>query len=216
MQAQELSERQMQLVAVAMRILASEGPRRFTAQRLAEDVGLTPGAIYNHFDSMEAIVDAVVDHMGASLFEGFPPKANDPITRLELFFRRRARDILANPHISRLLLTDYLAQAAGASRADRVEDFKRRTQQFVIGCLREAAEKGLLALDVSPAAGAIIVVGAVLSLSHAGTPIADASKLEHLFDEIWQAIERMLRRAPRARRSCNRRASDMAEVTRTR
>jgi AcrR family transcriptional regulator len=192
MRPKDMSKRQTQIVEVALRILASEGPRRFTAQRLATEIEVTP-AVYRHFRSMEAIVDAVVDRMEATLFEGFPPEADDPIERLRLFFYRRARVILGNPHVSRLLLTDYLAQAAGPAHADRVQTFKQRSQHFAVDCLREAARNGVLSNAVSPEAGAVILIGAVLALSHAGTRIANSLKTEDLVDEIWAALERLLR-----------------------
>ena len=109
MKRNTMSERQAQIVDVAMRIIATKGARRFTAQLLATEIGVTAGAVYRHFESMEAIVDAVVERIGAILFEGFPPEAPDPIDRLGLFFRCRTRTILANPHLSRMLLSDHLS-----------------------------------------------------------------------------------------------------------
>jgi AcrR family transcriptional regulator len=187
------SARRAQIVDAAMRIIATKGARRFTAQLLASEIGVTAGAIYRHFDSMDAIVDAVVQRMGALLFEGFPPEASDPIERLGLFFRRRTQTILANPHISRLLLSDHLAQAAGSAQAGRLEEFKQRSQTFVLGCLREARRDGALSGPVSPEAGAIIVLGSILRLSHASARITGGAKIERLSDEVWSAIGRALR-----------------------
>lgn len=188
------SKRQVQIVDTALRIIATKGSRRFTAQLLAAEIGVTGGAIYRHFESMEAVVDAVVDRMGALLFEGFPPRASDPIERLRLFFHRRAQVILANPHVSRLLLSDHLAQAGGAAQAKRLQEFRRRSQAFVVECLREARELGALADEVSPEAGAMIVIGAILAVAHTNERVADESGIERLCDEVWRGIERMLRR----------------------
>ena len=188
-----MSERQSQIVDAAMRIIATKGSRRFTAQLLATEIGVTGGAIYRHFESMDAIVDAVVERMGAMLFDGFPPKAFDPIERLKVFFHHRARTILTNPHISRLLLSDHLTQAGGPAQAKRLKEFKRRSQAFVVNCLREAQQHGRLSGDISPEAGAVIVLGSILSLSHASARVTVEAKVEQLFDEVWSAIERTLR-----------------------
>jgi len=193
MEPNTMSERQAQIVEMAMRVIATKGARRFTAQLLATEVGLTAGAIYRHFESMEAIVDAVVERMGTILFEGFPPEAPDPIERLGLFFHRRTRTILANQHVSRMLLSDHLSQAAGPAQAERLEEFKRRSQTFVVGCLREAEQNGTLSGEISPEAGAVIVLGSILSLSHAAPRITRGARIERLSDEVWAAIERVLR-----------------------
>jgi len=197
----EVADRHTQIVDVAMRIIATRGARRFTAQLLATEIGVTAGAIFRHFESMEAIVDAVVERMGAILFEGFPPKAVDPIERLGLFFHRRTQTILANPHLSRMLLSDHLSQAASSSQAGRLEEFKRRSQTFVVGCLREAEQAGALSEAVNPEAGAVIVIGSILALSHATTRIASEARIERLADEVWSVIERTLRPLSHERKS---------------
>jgi AcrR family transcriptional regulator len=189
----KLSERQVQIVAAALRIIATKGSRRFTADVLAREVGLTGGALYRHFASMDDVVDAVVDRVGAVLFEGFPPEADDPIERLRLFFYRRARTILANPHISRLLLSEHLAQAGGVVQSKRLGEFKKKSQAFVSESLTEAREHGLLADGMSPQAGTIVVLGSVLALSHAAPRLVDARESDHLCNEVWLGIERMLR-----------------------
>jgi AcrR family transcriptional regulator len=188
-----MSDRQAQIVDVAMRIIATQGARRFTAQLLATEIGITAGAIYRHFESMEAIVDAVVERVGAILFEGFPPQASDPIERLKRFFQQRTRTILANPHLSRMLLSDHLSQAAGPAQARRLAEFKRRSRTFVVGCLREAEQDGTLSVGIAPEAGAVIVLGSILSLAHATPRITSGARIERLADEVWVAIERTLR-----------------------
>jgi nitric oxide reductase large subunit len=95
-----------------------------------------------------------------------------------------------------LLLSDHLSQAAGPGQAGRLEEFKRRSQTFVIGCLQEAKQSGALSAEITPEASAVIVLGSVLSLSHTSTRIAGAARIEQLSEEVWSAIERTLR-APR-------------------
>lgn len=195
-----LSERQAQIVDVAMRIIATEGARRFTVQLLASEVGVTGGAIYRHFASMEAIVDAVVDRMGSILFERFPPKAPDPIERLRLFFHDRSQAICDNAHVSRLLLSDNLAQACGSRYAEHLRSFKRRSQRFILACLQEAADAGALSRGLSPEVGAIVVLGAIHSLSHLSTRLTTERKTEALAKEVWSAIEHLLRNSDASRR----------------
>lgn len=194
MDTKQLTERQAQIVDAALRIIATKGSRRFTTQLLAKEVGLTGGALYRHFSGMDEVVDAVVDRVGQVLFEGFPPEADDPVERLRLFFYRRARTILGNPHVSRLLLSDHLAQAGGTAQSRRLDEFKRRSREFVMKCLTEAGGAGLLVDGMTPGAGAVVVLGSILALSHAAPRVPNGGDSEPLFDEVWSGIERMLRR----------------------
>lgn len=197
MERRPLTERQRQIVEAALHLLATKGSRQFTAGLLAKQLGITGGALYRHFDGMEAIVDAVVDQLGEVLFEGFPPAADDPLERLRLFFEHRARTLLGNPDVSRLLLSDHLARAGSAAQVKRLAGYRRRSQEFVVACLDEAARARTLAEGLGLEAAAVVVLGAILALSHARLRVADRSRGEQLVEEVWSGLERMLRRPPR-------------------
>jgi TetR/AcrR family transcriptional regulator len=189
----ESPDRPAQIVDAAMGIIATQGSRRFTAQVLAAEIGVTPGALFRHFPSMEAIVDAVVERTGAILEADFPRGVSDPLERLEIFFRNRTRTIVAHPQLSHLLLSDHLAQAGGPAQERRLKEFKKRSAAFVVGCLREAREAGTLEPGTSPAAGAVLVLGSVLSLAHSSVQAGEAARVEKLSTEVWAAIQRALR-----------------------
>ncbi len=189
----QLSERQTQIVETSIQILAAEGARRFTVQRLASEIGITGGALYRHFDSMEAVLDAVVDRIEEILFEGFPPKNDGPIERLKAFFYLRIKTISSHPNISVLLLSDHLTQAGGEAQAKRLAEFKQRSQAFVKKCFIEAKSKGLMTDKIHPETATLIFLGAILSLAHARMHVGLSCKSEELFDEAWSGILRMLR-----------------------
>jgi AcrR family transcriptional regulator len=188
MQRKPTATRRAELVDVAMRILATRGARRLTAQALAAEIGVTPGAIFRHFRSMDAIVDAIVDRGEAMLAADYPSGVADPLDRLHQFFRRRVRTVLAHPPLARLLLSDQLAQAGGLRPARRVEAFKARTRRFVLACLREADRRGRLRAGVRPEVGLLLVVGAVLALAHANTAGLEGRRAEALAERVWAAL----------------------------
>ena len=179
-----------------MRIIASQGTRRFTAELLAAKVGVTGGAIFRHFKTMDDIIEAVVGRIEEILFEGFPPEASDPIERVGIFFQRRVRVIVTNPHISRMLLSDQLAQLGGRTQAKRIEGFKQRSHDFIFGCLREANKSGLLKGGVSPEEGTILVQGCIFALAHSRTRVLDTKEVERLSPRVWSIIESTLRGRP--------------------
>jgi AcrR family transcriptional regulator len=188
--------RRTEIVDSAMRLVAELGGRGFTTKLLASRVGLTEGAIFRHFPSMEAIADAMVDRMEALLFESLPRPgdAGDPLARLEFFFRRRVLVLAENPHVSRLLLSDHVGLLAGESQGERVVAMKRRSQAFVRECLREAAARGELERGVTPAAGEVLVLGAILAIGHSTAARARSRAAgAALADEVWALVSRALR-----------------------
>ncbi len=183
--------RQFEIVEAAIRIIASQGPRNFTAKRVAAEVGITSGAIFRHFESMAGIVDRAVDRIDRILADDFPENIDHPLERLRLFFLSRTRTIATHPHISQLLLSDHLAQAAGSDSGDRLGMAKRRTRAFVAECLGEAERAGYLAEGVDTNAAALLVLGAVLALSHSGTQVVRHAETEQLAEDVWATMVRM-------------------------
>ncbi|MFO8071763.1 MAG: TetR/AcrR family transcriptional regulator [Polyangia bacterium] len=183
--------RQAEIVEAAMRIIVAKGARRFTAQLIADEVGMTAGGIFRHFSSMDEIVDAVLDRMEEVLFQGFPPSAEDPWDRLKEFFEHRVQVMVEHPDISRILLSDHLAHLGDGKPASRVERLKRRSRRFVTRCLQEAAASGAMASDVSVNAATVMVLGAILAVGHSTTRVADETETKQLTAEVWRALEKM-------------------------
>jgi hypothetical protein len=94
----------------------------------------------------------------------------------------------------------------GKGQAARLEAFKRRSRSFVHDCLRAAERDGLLTSGMSAEAGAVVVLGSILALAHAGTRVAEETTLDRLSGEVWSGIERMLRGPTPAREQARTRA----------
>ena len=55
------AERREEIIDAALLILGEHGVDGMTMARIAEAVGITPGALYRHFDSRNAILAAAVE-----------------------------------------------------------------------------------------------------------------------------------------------------------
>lgn len=186
------ADRRRQIADAALRVIAADGLGRFTALAIAREVGVSDAALFRHFASKDAIVDAAVDRLEELLFEGFPPPGDDPLERLGAFFRRRVEVIRSSPGSSRIVATDELARAGSLRAAARVASFRARSQGFVRECLAGAARRRLLAPGLGVEEAAVVVVGALLALAHAQTAPPT------LAPGVWRTLELFLR-GPRAR-----------------
>jgi AcrR family transcriptional regulator len=193
--------RRREIAEAALRLIASQGLRRFTSAALADEVGVTDGALFRHFASKEAIVLAAIDRVEELLFEGFPPRDEEPIARLGAFFLRRVEVIRERPGISRLVISDELSHAAPPEGVARVAELKRRSLAFVRACLVEAERQGALAPGLRAGDAAVVVLGAILALGHgAATSVGAAPVDRAAARRVWGALEIFLRGAtpPRA------------------
>ena len=180
--------RRREIADAALRIVAGQGLARFTALAIAREVGVSDAALFRHFPTMDAIVLAVVDRVEEILFEGFPPSDPDPLARLGRFFERRVAVIRENPGVARIVGSELLAQVAPPEGVARVAALRRRSRAFVHRTLVEARRKGMLADGIAPDEAAVLVLGALLALGHAGLGSAG------LPARVWKTLERALRR----------------------
>lgn len=185
-------DRRREIADAALRVVAAGGLGRFTSLAIAREVGVSDAALFRHFPSKDAIVDAAIDRVEEILFEGFPPQADDPVDRLGAFFRRRVEAIRAHPGVSRLVATDELAKAGSAAAAERVAEFRRRSAAFVRDCLAEAAGRRLLAPGLQAEEASVIVLGSLLALAHASTA-PPAAAIPVVAPRVWSALESFLR-----------------------
>ena len=186
-------DRRREIADAALRVIAAEGLGGFTSLAIARAVGLSDGALFRHFASKEAMVDAAIDRAEELLFEGFPPEAADPLERLGAFFCRRVAVVRGHPGITALVATDDLAKAGSAEGARRVALFRRRSTAFVRGCLAEAARSGRLVPGVGIEEATVIVLGALGTLAHSG-PAPWRGQGGVLARRVWSTLEALLGR----------------------
>jgi AcrR family transcriptional regulator len=185
-------DRRREIADAALRVVAAGGLGRFTSLAIAREVGVSDAALFRHFPSKDAIVDAAIDRVEEILFEGFPPQADDPVERLGAFFRRRVQAVRAHPGVSRLVATDELGKAGSAAAAERVAGFRRRSTAFVRRCLEEAERGRLLAPGVHVEEASVIVLGSLLALAHASTA-PPAAAIPTIAPRVWSALDSLLR-----------------------
>ena len=73
MELPELVKAQELPLDVALKIIAGEGLRKFTAVAIAREIGTTDGNVFRHFPSKQAIVLAAVDRVEEILFGDLRP-----------------------------------------------------------------------------------------------------------------------------------------------
>lgn len=181
-------KRRTQIVEVAICLIAHNGLRDFKAARIAEALNVTTGALFRHFESMAEIADAVVAHIEALLFSGFPPVAENSLDRLALFFEQRVQVMYDHPAISRILLSDQIIESAEFESFKQLRDARKRTGKFVRQCIKDAEKENRLNGIVSAEDAPLLVVGAVFSLAHSPVKPGDAVALRKQGKRIWRVL----------------------------
>jgi len=179
--------RQRQIADAALKIIAAHGVGRLTTSAIAQEVGITEGAIFRHFDSKEGIVLAAIDRIEELLEQDAPTSGGTPLERLRRFVEHRVAVVHTHGGIPRLVFADELSFAAGDAGIAKVHAIRRRAAGTIRRCLEDAKREGELAEDVDIEAATLVVLGSLMVLVHEKMPKAVTSR-------VWATVERALRR----------------------
>lgn len=152
--------RRDEIVHATLEILASTPLERVSTRGIAARVGLSQPALFRHFASREAILEAVVDWMAAELDRGAAAilaAPMGPLDRAERLAALLGEHAARWPGLPRLLLGDVARGEVG----ERLAGIARRQRALVASLVREAAP----GVDAERAA-AVFVAGMQGVLAH--------------------------------------------------
>lgn len=161
-------ERRAELADAALEIIATRGIVELTTRSLAEAVGLTTGAIFRHFESLDALRIAVAEHVGDVLDSTYPPVTLAPLQRLERFIEMRSSVVGDRAGVLRLMLSEQFALALPETAAQRLRAAIDTTRTFLVKTIAEAQAAKQLRRDLAPEALAVIVMGTIQIVGQMG------------------------------------------------
>ncbi len=119
-----------------------------TVREIADACGLTPGAIYNHFASKEAllfaIVDRVHDEADAALSDTLREARGGPRAQLEALAAQFTAFHIDRPRETRVANRDYIYLPAG--ERESIVRRRRRVRELFAGVLRAGERDGSFSL----------------------------------------------------------------------
>jgi AcrR family transcriptional regulator len=158
-------DRQTELTDAALHIIATRGITALNTRSLAEHVGLSTGAIFRHFVSLDALLDAVVTRVESVLESTYPPGDLPAGERLARFVEARSTAVGNQVGMLRLVISEQFLLALPEGSSERLARCVQSTREFVMQCLREGQETGEFRADIDASALAVMVMGAVQMLA---------------------------------------------------
>ncbi len=152
-------DRRAQITDAALRLVATRGIAALSTGEIARAVGVTSGALFRHFPSLDAVLEAMADRVAELLASSHPPADLAPLERLARFFDARSALARAHPGIPRLVLSEQFAHALPARARRVLRDAVRRSFSFVRQAIADGQREGTVRDDVPPDALSPIVMG---------------------------------------------------------
>ena len=156
--------RRREIAEGALRVIGREGATSLTAATLAAEVGLTPGALFRHFASVDRILEAAVELAVERIDGTFPAAELPPLERLRSLARARVELVRGTPGLAWLLLSDQVYLSVPEPAVARLRDLVQRSRAFILAAFSEALERGELRADLTPQTFLPIFTGTIHSL----------------------------------------------------
>jgi AcrR family transcriptional regulator len=191
--------RRAELTDAALAIIATRGIAALSTRALAEEVGLTTGAIFRHFASLEALLEAVVDRVEAVIELTYPTADLPPLARLERFVEARSAAVGKQLGILRLVLSEQFLLALPEHSSARLAACVTRSKGFVRGCVRDAQAEGAIRDDLDAGALAVIVMGTVQMLALSAADAQHRANAKSAARAVRAALFALLAPSPRTK-----------------
>jgi len=159
-------ERRAVTVETVIALAAEQNPSEITTTAIAKRMGLTQGAIFRHFSSKDAILEAVMEWVAEKLLSRQEQVLQDglsPLAALEAIFMAHIDFVVEHPGVPRILFGEL--QRGESTAAKRMaQSLICRYAERVRQLLEEGKECGEVDTSLESEAGAILFIGTVQGL----------------------------------------------------
>lgn len=158
------SERQREIVLAVLRIIGDRGVSTLTAATIAEEIGVTSGALFRHYDSLDDIYRAVIDYAKEIIETTFPDESLQPIDRIIALAHNRVEMLGASPGLAWLMHAENTDSLFPQDALAELWDITRRSKAFILRALREGVKSGTIRDDIDTDIMLVFITGTMHSL----------------------------------------------------
>lgn len=172
-------ERRAATVQAVVELAAEQNPGDITTSAIAERMGLTQGALFRHFPTKDAIVQAVMswvaDHMLARIVRAADSKPS-PVAAIEAIFDAHVNFVMEHPGVPRMLF-GQLQQPGNTVPKQMVSTLLQRYGEQLRRLLEAGKAQGALDADLDVEAAATAFIGTIQGLVMRSLLAGDARQI---------------------------------------
>jgi AcrR family transcriptional regulator len=194
--------RQDQITQAALSLIAGYGFRALTIDSLAKEVGVVPSAIYRHYPSKDAVLDALLDLIGQRLQENVQAIQQErcsALDRLHHLLIRHIELVCENKGIPRIVFSEEITGGLPIRRKrlyQIIQNYLAKVAEFI----REGQIQGCIRPEVAPDTVSVMFLGlaqpaVILHLLSEGqfNVLKFQREAWHIFSETLQTESRTAR-----------------------
>lgn len=155
--------RREQIARTALGIVERHGLRGLNVARVARAVGVVPSGLYRHYPGKEAVLETVIDLIGARMEANVAEASaadGNALERLHGLLAGHVELVERNSAIPRVVFSEELLHGRGAHRRRMygiIRDYLRAVEQLI----RDGQREGCVRAGVDPEAASILFLGLI-------------------------------------------------------
>lgn len=135
-----LTNRQREIVELAIELIGNEGLSGLTMRRLSQVLGVSEPALYRHYENKTAILDAILSVLEAETYERLPLEADATPQAIVEHFARLFDLFTERPALATVVFLDEFS-AADPRITERVRGLLARNREHLSGALAEIEKR---------------------------------------------------------------------------
>lgn len=159
-------ERRAVTVEAVVELAARQNPSEITTAAIAQHMGVTQGALFKHFPTKEAILQAVMEWVAERLLarmEMAARAASSPLAAIEAMFMANVEFVTEHPGVPRMLFGE-LQRAQQTAPKRMAQTLIRRYGERLQALLEQGKAYGELSGTLDTNAAATLLIGMVQGL----------------------------------------------------
>ena len=187
MTRQKTLVRRHQIIEAARNLIAAKGMDGVTIDAIAEEVGLTEGAIYRHFASKHQILSLLVDHIERNLLdtvESAQTEGASAVASLEHILEAHLSDVEGHRAVSFVVIAEAMG-FDGTTLAPKVSLMFTRYLELIQAVLDRGIREGSIRPDINVNAAATTFFGLIQGTATLWALNGYAGQLAEFRSDMW-------------------------------
>jgi AcrR family transcriptional regulator len=159
----ELTERQMDIVRAAIRIIANQGYEKLTTKNLAAEIGVSEAALYRHFNSKRELVTMVLcyfEYLSCQVISSIKQEGCSPLECICRFVMNRYELFSENPDLAKVMFSEELFKNDPAF-INQFQSIMHIHKGEVESFLIKGQNEGSIRMDLDPVQLFRLIVGSM-------------------------------------------------------
>ncbi len=198
---EEFNAKREEILEVGLRLVLDKGYEQMTIQDILDELGISRGAFYHYFDSKQALLEALIEHIGKQSEQALLPIVQDPhltaLQKIYRYFEISAGGKRGQMGQSASLLRLWRSDDNALVRQKMARNSLRRMPGLLEPIIRQGIAEKVFSTS-SPAEASVIITSIALSLSESiiesllAPEMGSQPKFAALLNAYVVSVERIL------------------------